>query len=713
MNISLFSNSIKNSTDYETITIEDFLINIGSGKWKEDAERIRDMVKQGRPEAKIREAKTKVPYVTASGVFSKRNNMSLVNYSGFIAIDIDHRESDLESIFNALKRDPYTFGLFRSISGRGLCVIIKGSSPDKHLAHWLWAEKYYLEKIDAAVDKGCKDISRARFVSYDPDCFINIQSKTARTITVPKKESSPKPQIPCTGTQVGRLCAEISQKGINLCESYSEWVTLGLSLADMGEEGRPLFHVVSAVSGKYNQKECDRKFDNLLATASGEVTISTFLYMCKNAGLHLHTHEEEKAISIAKNAKRMRSDVNSVVIAAKNNGISEQVAKDMAESVFSMDVDLNSSSSIITDMSTFIRMKYPIEMNALTLQEECNGNVIDKRKKNTIYLDVKTNVSEKATKTDVDAIIKSEMIPIYHPVDRWLQRCRSLPSKPDIIDEFLSILPLKVLQCRSLIYRWVLGLPALHYGQVVRYVLVLCGPKQIGKTNFFRDIMPMELQKYCVENSLNNEKEVPLVMSSNLIVVDDEFDKKKGQDTKKFKELTSKKTITFRRLYEAEMSSAKRTALLAGTSNEVQIINETDSNTRIFPVEYNEMYDEQRYLSINKDQLWIEIFRAYERGDSFYLNEAETNLLESLSGNHEVANYELEVVDKFTFVDKKAKLLTFTDIFLYLQGQTGDKRLDKRKVGIALRKRYDHVVSKVEGKTSRCYKYVGFEGITP
>ena len=71
----------------------------------------------------------------------------------------------------------HTFGAFKSASGLGIAVLIK-INPKKHLESFLSLERYYLEKFQIILDKSCKDVTRPRFVSYDPNAYINHKAAT-------------------------------------------------------------------------------------------------------------------------------------------------------------------------------------------------------------------------------------------------------------------------------------------------------------------------------------------------------------------------------------------------------------------------------------------------------------------------------------------------------------------------------------------------------
>jgi len=704
MNISLFHGNIKNTKAPETIHVNEFIQGVNAGRWKHETEQVRA---EQDPDKRA-ELKKHVPYVTPSGVFKERRNDAIKEYSGLMAIDIDHREEDLESLRAKLSTDPYTFVMFTSVSGTGLCVLIRTTSQANHLDHFYWARDYYRSLADIYIDESCKDIARARFVSYDPHLSQNLQAKIAGQKKTPKPTKANRtPQLPATNTQIHRLVSEICNRNINLTENYSDWVHLGFAFASLGEEGRQFFHGISSVSDKYSDPVTDKKFTHLMKTASGAVTIASFLDACKANGLSLYTQEESQAIAIAKTAKRAQSDVQSAVQMAEQVGISTTVTQEIAEAVFASDYDLAASDSIITEITAHIRMNYPtLRHNEFTDQTEFNGFPIDERTRNDIYNKACITISDKVTKTDVNSIIDSPAIPSYHPMKEWLKTARSLPPRPEIVDELLSILPYKVPEAKQFLYHWFLGIPATHFGDCVRLVAVLCGKQETGKTEFFRRSLPDSLQPYFRESSLSDESEIPLVMTSSIINVDDEFGGKAKKDAIKFKEITSKNKFDFRPKYGRSIISRRRTAMLAGTSNDTEIITDRTGNTRILPIEYHQPYDFEKFNALDKDQFLIEIFRLHESGHSWKLSAQAKSLLESLTIEHEIADYELQIVDLFTERSPIENAITYAEIKLHLEAATRTKIISDHKLGQALAKRYERKLARVNGQVSKCYRSV-------
>ncbi len=114
-------------------------------------------------------------YVTFSGTFSKRKDENLIKHSGLLTIDFDHIDR-IEQFKNMLLKDEYfeTELLFRSPSGDGLKWIIPiDLNKAKHKEYFKSVSNYIYKTYGVQVDNSGQDISRACFLPYDPDAFIN------------------------------------------------------------------------------------------------------------------------------------------------------------------------------------------------------------------------------------------------------------------------------------------------------------------------------------------------------------------------------------------------------------------------------------------------------------------------------------------------------------------------------------------------------------
>ena len=116
------------------------------------------------------------PYVCFSGTFSKRNEKSLIQHSGLIALDFDHLE-DVEKTKLQLLSDPYfeTELLFISPNGTGIkwLIPIEVSEKYPHKTMFQAIYNYIKRTYSIEIDRACKDVSRATFLCYDPEAFIH------------------------------------------------------------------------------------------------------------------------------------------------------------------------------------------------------------------------------------------------------------------------------------------------------------------------------------------------------------------------------------------------------------------------------------------------------------------------------------------------------------------------------------------------------------
>lgn len=82
------------------------------------------------------------------------------------------------------------------------------------------------------------------------------------------------------------ITSQYEMRGINLCGNFEDWTKTAFALADLGEEGRQLFHRLASMDEHYRKRENDMKFTNALRTAS-RIKFPTLVYMAKQHGIPL------------------------------------------------------------------------------------------------------------------------------------------------------------------------------------------------------------------------------------------------------------------------------------------------------------------------------------------------------------------------------------------------------------------------------------------
>ena len=174
-NISYFNHF---SSMAEAQVLELVLRGIKRGEFqKGEVLEIRDQRRQGKEYGHL---KRNLSGFTPSGTFSNlRREENLLSYSKILVLDIDKlSKRKLSEVKSKAKGDDYTYAVFESPSGTGLKILVKvDSEAILHKIAFQGAKDYYESLLGVEIDKSGKDITRFCFVSYDPDLYLNKDSK--------------------------------------------------------------------------------------------------------------------------------------------------------------------------------------------------------------------------------------------------------------------------------------------------------------------------------------------------------------------------------------------------------------------------------------------------------------------------------------------------------------------------------------------------------
>ena len=169
---SFYNRPIRSIRPVKTVNISDVFSLISGDTYKDATERLRN-ISNGNDAKEFKASN--FDYVTFSGVFTSRRETSLLQYSGLIVIDFDHL-LDLNKTKEQLINDPEleTELLFVSPSGDGLKWVVNvGVEVEEHRPCFIGVANYLSKTYQLEVDSSGKDISRACFLPYDPNPYIN------------------------------------------------------------------------------------------------------------------------------------------------------------------------------------------------------------------------------------------------------------------------------------------------------------------------------------------------------------------------------------------------------------------------------------------------------------------------------------------------------------------------------------------------------------
>jgi hypothetical protein len=135
---------------------------------------------------KYRELKTRLPYVVAGNFHPPFRKLENFGSTAVLILDFDHlrqKEIEIEALKMKIIADEKTLLLFKSPSGDGLKVFYQLAVPFYDPSKYSIFYKLFASKIandlgaHQVVDKVTSDVSRACFVSYDPEVYLNESAK--------------------------------------------------------------------------------------------------------------------------------------------------------------------------------------------------------------------------------------------------------------------------------------------------------------------------------------------------------------------------------------------------------------------------------------------------------------------------------------------------------------------------------------------------------
>ena len=348
----------------------------------------------------------------------------------------------------------------------------------------------------------------------------------------------------------------IESSHTDITRVYQDWVNIGFALASLGEEGRELFHRVSAQNPNYRREESDKKFDNCLSTGKGEVRLATFMEIAKRNGI----------------------DIN------------KPMGRPRKSKADSQEEQHNKMQAIQDALCSYGQFRFNTWKHRTEVCEKDKWEVINDRLLHTYYCRIKnsTNCSEK----DVSALLQSkDFASDYNPVCEWLD---SLPewnpeTDPDYIrDFFIGHIIFKDPENTEFYYmvfrKWIMCNVALWLEMIDENPImpVLCGEQHLGKTYFAKHILPPALRDYlyCANPSVRIDKDFTISLSEFAITFLDEFSFSTNAKSDAYKYIITSGKSNERDAYAQFREQRKRRAGLIAATNYKQFIKDPEGCRR-------------------------------------------------------------------------------------------------------------------------------------
>ena len=644
MNLSLYQS--KESKENKTITLDNYVDIVREGYYSQDAvitaRAIKEKMLTETNEAKRKELEKKykaikdnAQVVTPSGtiISGEKKTMENVKLNGLICIDIDYELT--ESQINNLYNDEYTRVVHRSFT-TGWCVFYE-INPDKFDNAYYSISEYLFNKYDIKTDPSGKNVNRLRFVSYSPEIGYFPKSNKF-PVKARKKEIKPINFLH-TEDSFDYILEQIRDRGIDLCqEDYDRYLKIGMSIAShFGESGRYNYHAICRYGGKYKEKDCDRDYTGFVrATSNGsgnkDISIATFYWLAKEQGLDLYTPKTKEIVHRIKVGRASGNPTvesiteNMEVLGYEINEKDKEQIKVLLDSKEDFSNVVNEELSEIEQVGNFIRDVYIPTKDEITKYKYINGVRMSDSVVDDIYINCLKNFREfKVKKDDIRSILNSSYyVQSYNILTEFLEKYKDIETN-NAIQRVVDCIETEDDVNREYVAwafkKWIVS--ALHnwtadeWDEIVSpLVLVLASNRHgSGKTYFFRTLLPKEFDAYVTEGKIDiDNKDSKLRLARSILMIDDEMSGMNGKDALRFKSMADTNIITERVPYGREDETFKRRAILAGTSNELNLLKDpTGKQRRILPINIKSV-NHEKFQKIDKKELIIEAFRELQNG---------------------------------------------------------------------------------------------------
>jgi predicted P-loop ATPase len=687
MKISYYKSVKQTAKPDGVLNIDDYLDAIRVGKWQDIVLWVR--IAEDEPERK--ERKKKVPIVTLSGLFNARNANDLIEHSGFICIDIDAKDQVADVNREALKADKYIYAMHSSVSGDGGFIALVKIDGNRHSDAFDGLQKHFLLTHGIVIDNSCKDVCRSRFVSYDPDVYVNRSAATFKQY-IPKKEK-PKPFRNPTVVIESDFNAAVNEAAYrNLFDAYPDYIRCAFALShEFGIAGEHYFHTLVSSSGKYDANEAQKDYDRACNRdkVSNPITIEWLRYHFKQNNIKWESEETEMAASIANYSDNPKQ-------ALKDAGIElpDEVIDSLKKPVKQTEID---------QIIKLIHVE-KVRFNTITRSYEIGNEDLNDRTLSKVYTKVWQLIDEKISKDKVWTLIQNrDVTPAYNPILDWFEKNKDLKCGNEF-DELVSCFDAPHFMdgkhitdyLETFLKKWLLGLIGSAHGTYSLMILVLIGEQGTNKTRFFRNLLPSELKAYYAESNLDEGKDSEILMCKKWLIVDDEFGGKSKRDATKLKRLTSQQTFSVRMPYGRLSEDLTRLAVLGGTSNEQEVINDPTGNRRIIPINIHG-FDFERYDKIDKNKLFVSLYKEWqENKDGWFLDKLEIDVLNAATILNTEQTNEEELLPEIIYSSSEIK--SASEIESELVRKYPHLRTNLKKVGSAMRKLGYEKVQERQGK---------------
>ena len=509
---------------------------------------------------------------------------NVVGEVGCLGLDYDHVPiDDMQSLFDRIKLAANTLIAYRTISGRGLRIIVSYQRPEGcelsfvelHQAMLQKAMSLYDALLGIKADRQCVDFLRLSGLAHDEQAYFDwdaeplalTDKEQARfAASLLRKKSGKKSAAGRTKTAKGS-----AGKGAKLS---AERPTMDEAEGHIIET----LHSWGLVFEPHHHNEYVMHFASLCNRYGIE-----FKEVLDYADTHFSNDYPDTAAVIKSCYKKTDR---------------------FGTWHYFREGETYRGLTTVKYIKQWISMRYQIQRNMVTGRHEITSRLVDKPKylkwvnlDDNILNSLWVEMEEEGMHVNIQkliSVIHSDFAQKCDPVEDYLLSLPPWDGKRDYIDELanrIHIIPQQGYHhdqatFRKYFRKWIV---AMVVGWVTpevvnQVMLILVGKGGIYKSTFFNYLLPPQLRDYYLNESaaVYTDKDFMEAFSCKVLMCLDEFDTTFGKNLNAFKSNMTKLHFSIRRPYDRFRSDLDHRASVVGTTNNQQIITDLE-NRRYSP----------------------------------------------------------------------------------------------------------------------------------
>ncbi|UFK97550.1 VapE domain-containing protein [Kaistella faecalis] len=596
------------------------LDDIKNGTYRNAITYLRKSLTEDKKEAAER-AKKSLPAFTPSATFKGGRKMEfLSNYNALVVLDIDKitKEKLTESKEN-LQKNEFVFAVFTSPSGNGLKIFVKVSTgKTEHKETFLKLQEYFENLLQLEIDKSGKDITRLCFFSYDPELYLNENSKEF-SVTEPQEQPEIKPPASEPSIQ--------NPTPINYDVLYHHCIQFTEKKYQFIEGSRNYF--VFTLANNLNRKGVPESLALGYILADYDYNTQEVMTAVKSAYSNTSEHATDDYQPQKKSAKSEQS-----ASIRKNSG--ESSAPTNQEGI--MTIEEEEEPAHIDKLETFLNNRYKFRYNEVLGKLEyrrVNGKTwkyITDFKENSILREIQ-KAKVRCSINSLRNLLHSDFCEMYDPFKDYFENLVEYTGDKDHIEELaLTITTTKPDLWKECFKKWFVAMVAcvINEKQINQTVIVFSGKQGLGKTTWIEKLMPLELKQYIFSGTVNpNNKDTLIHLAECMLINLDELENLNRTEIGSLKELITKTHIRMRKAYGHNNENMPRRASFAGSVNTAQFLNDTTGSRRFLCFEL-ENIEYQHEVDINL--CYAQAYKLYQDGFRHWFNQEE---IKDINANNE------------------------------------------------------------------------------